>query len=195
MDGTGSFGSKKVSSASCLTKKQRDGTTTYYQQVLGASLVHPDHQVVIPLAPEMIIPQDGSTKNDCERNAARRFVANFRGDYPWPGNVRELRNCLERAAIIVPNGSLIRSQHLSIATPALQTAISPAATADHLPDDNEFGYRFSFSCDTISLDAITRRVLDLTLEQCGGNKTKAAQVLKVGRNMFYPQAPKDDASG
>ena len=106
-------------------------------------------------------------------------------EYSWPGNVRELRNCLERAAIIVPNGSLIRSKHLSIATPPQQTAISPAATADYLPDEGDFGYRFSFSHGTISLDAITRRVLDLTLEQCGGNKTKAAQLLKVGRNMFY----------
>ena len=82
MDGTGSFGSQKVSSGSCLVKKHRNGTTTYSQQVLGAALVHPDYQVVIPLAPEMIIPQDGSTKNDCERNAARRLVANFREDYP-----------------------------------------------------------------------------------------------------------------
>jgi DNA-binding NtrC family response regulator len=99
--------------------------------------------------------------------------------------VRELRNCLERAAIIVPNGSLIRSKHLSIATPSHEAATSPAATANHVPDEDEFGYRFSFTSDTISLDAIMRRVLDLTLEQCSGNKTRAAQLLKVGRNMFY----------
>jgi DNA-binding NtrC family response regulator len=117
-------------------------------------------------------------------------------EYPWPGNVRELRNCLERAAIIVPNGNLIRSKHLSIATPLHEeAATSPAATADHTPDEDEFGYRFSFSRDAISLEAITRRVLDLSLEQCGGNKTKAAQLLKVGRNMFYHHSTKDDAPG
>lgn len=82
MDGTGSYSSKKVRSASCQVKKHRDGTETYYQQVLGAALVHPDHRVVIPLAPEMIIPQDGTTKNDCERNAAKRFLPKFRADYP-----------------------------------------------------------------------------------------------------------------
>jgi hypothetical protein len=82
MDGTGSYSSKKVSSASCQVKKHRNGTETYYQQVLGAALVHPDHRVVIPLAPEMIIPQDGTTKNDCERNAAKRFLPKFRADYP-----------------------------------------------------------------------------------------------------------------
>jgi hypothetical protein len=33
--------------------------------MLGAVLVHPDHKVVIPLAPEPIVKGDGSTKNDC----------------------------------------------------------------------------------------------------------------------------------
>lgn len=81
-DGTGSYSSKKVKSASCLTKKHRNGSETYYQQVLGAALVHPDHRVVIPLAPEMIIPQDGTTKNDCERNASKRWLPAFRSDFP-----------------------------------------------------------------------------------------------------------------
>ena len=30
----------------------------------------------------MIIPQDGATKNDCERNAAKRFLPKFRCDFP-----------------------------------------------------------------------------------------------------------------
>jgi hypothetical protein len=82
IDGTGSFSSQKVSSATCLVKKHKNGSTTYYQQVLGAALVHPDRREVIPLMPEMIIPQDGAVKNDCERNATKRFLARFREDYP-----------------------------------------------------------------------------------------------------------------
>jgi hypothetical protein len=82
LDGTGSYSSRNLSSASCLIKKSRDGSELYYQQLLGAALVHPDHRVVIPLAPEMIIPQDGATKNDCERNAAKRFLPKFRCDFP-----------------------------------------------------------------------------------------------------------------
>ena len=82
LDGTGSFSSEKLSSASCLVKKSRSGKETYYQQVLGAAIVHPDLKEVIPLAPEMIIRQDGSKKNDCERNAARRFLQKLRQDHP-----------------------------------------------------------------------------------------------------------------
>ena len=82
LDGTGSFSSTKLSSASCLVKKSRSGKETFYQQVLGAALVHPDFKEVIPLAPEMIIHQDGATKNDCERNAAKRFLCKLRQDHP-----------------------------------------------------------------------------------------------------------------
>ena len=36
----------------------------------------------IPLMPEPIVKQDGTEKNDCERNAAKRFVSKFRQDHP-----------------------------------------------------------------------------------------------------------------
>lgn len=82
IDGTGSFSSKTLKSDSCSIKKHRDGTETYYQQVLGVAIVHPDFQEVIPLCPEMIQKQDGATKNDCERNAARRLLPKIREDHP-----------------------------------------------------------------------------------------------------------------
>src|SRR5665811_683836 len=63
IDGTGSFSSEKLCSSSCMVKKSRSGKTTYYQQVLGAAIVHPDFKEVIPLAPEMITRQDGAKKN------------------------------------------------------------------------------------------------------------------------------------
>jgi hypothetical protein len=86
MDGTGSFSSTALSSASCLEKKsKKTGQITYHQQVLGAAIVHPDYREVIPLAPEMIIKQDGSTKNDCERNAAKRLLQKVREDHPRLG--------------------------------------------------------------------------------------------------------------
>jgi hypothetical protein len=49
---------------------------------LGAALIHPDKREVIPLMPEPIIKQDGTEKNDCERNAAKRFITTLRQDHP-----------------------------------------------------------------------------------------------------------------
>jgi len=82
LDGTGYFSSQKIHCPCCLQKEHADGTVTYYHHMLGAALVHPDKAEVIPLAPEPIVKQDGQTKNDCERNAARRFLEHFRQDHP-----------------------------------------------------------------------------------------------------------------
>jgi hypothetical protein len=60
----------------------KTGEITYSHQMLGAAIVHPDQKAVIPLAPEPIIKQDGETKNDCERNAVKRFLEQLRKDHP-----------------------------------------------------------------------------------------------------------------
>lgn len=83
LDGTGFFSSKKLGNINCMEKvNKKTGEVTYYQQMLGAAIVHPDFKEVIPLAPEFIVKQDGQTKNDCERNAAKRFFEKLRGDHP-----------------------------------------------------------------------------------------------------------------
>jgi hypothetical protein len=81
-DGTGFYSSEKVSSDYCMGKKSKNGNTLYYQQMYAAAFVHPDHKEVIPVFPEMITRKDGAQKNDSERNAARRFYAEFRREHP-----------------------------------------------------------------------------------------------------------------
>jgi len=82
VDGTGLFSSNKVSCPHCCKKESQDGTASYYHQMLGACIVHPDKKNVIPLCPELILNQDGSSKNDCERNACKRFLEHFRREHP-----------------------------------------------------------------------------------------------------------------
>ena len=82
LDGTGYFASQTIHCASCLHKVHRNGSLTYYHQMLGAAIIHPDFREVIPLMPEPIMRHDGTGKNDCERNAAKRFIARLRHDHP-----------------------------------------------------------------------------------------------------------------
>jgi Transposase DDE domain len=82
LDGTGYFSSQQIHCESCLETHHRNGTVTYRHQMLGAALIHPDRREVIPLMPEPIIKQDGTKKNDCERNAAKRFMVKLRQDHP-----------------------------------------------------------------------------------------------------------------
>lgn len=82
LDGTGYFASKTIHCPNCLEKHLRNGEVLYHHQMLGAAIVHPDRAEVLPLMPEPIIKQDGEQKNDCERNAAKRFLAALRQDHP-----------------------------------------------------------------------------------------------------------------
>jgi hypothetical protein len=83
LDGTGYFSSQKIHCGSCLEKlNQQTGEVTYEHHMLGAVIVHPDHKEVIPLAPEPLQKQDGSNKNDCERNAAKRLLRKIRQEHP-----------------------------------------------------------------------------------------------------------------
>src|ERR1022692_478135 len=82
LDGTGYFSSDKVHCPNCMEKHHEDGSVTYYHQTLGAAIIHPDKSAVLPLMPEPILKQDGEAKNDCERNAARRYLEKFRVDHP-----------------------------------------------------------------------------------------------------------------
>jgi len=82
LDGTEYFSSKTIHCTSCLHRVHRNGAITYAHQLLGAAIIHPDQRAVIPLMPEPIVNRDGTDKNDCERNAAKRFVAKLRQDHP-----------------------------------------------------------------------------------------------------------------
>jgi two-component system response regulator HydG len=90
--------------------------------------------------------------------------------YPWPGNVRELQNCLERAV------ALARYDQI---------------TVDDLPE-NVRGHRRSYvvvasddPSELVSLEETERRYILRVMEAVAGNKTLAAQVLKVGRKTLY----------
>lgn len=81
-DGTGHFSSSKVSCPHCCKKESAKSGTSYYHQMFGVCVVHPDKRNVIPLCPEPILNQDGNNKNDCERNACKRFLTHFRREHP-----------------------------------------------------------------------------------------------------------------
>jgi DNA-binding NtrC family response regulator len=87
----------------------------------------------------------------------------------WPGNVRELEHCLERA-LILSHGGLITPEHLE-----------PAAH----PTDDPF--------DAVPLEEglhpavarLERRMVERALNQAGGNRTHAAEILKINRRLLY----------
>ena len=83
VDGTQTFFSGKLHCNDCCIKNQGKPSEAYYHQLMEGCIVHPDQKVVIPLAPEAIVLQDGATKNDCEKSAIKRFLANVKKDHPF----------------------------------------------------------------------------------------------------------------
>jgi hypothetical protein len=75
LDGTEYFCSRKISCPQCSTRRRSDGGVEHFHAFLGATLVAPGHHQVLPLPPEFIAPQDGAEKQDCERSAAKRWLA------------------------------------------------------------------------------------------------------------------------
>jgi hypothetical protein len=82
IDGVEHFSSTKIHCDHCTTRQRRNGKTSYHHSGLAAVLLHPDHQEVFPLDFEAVLKPDGSRKNDCERNAAKRLCAALDEHYP-----------------------------------------------------------------------------------------------------------------
>ena len=78
-DGTEFFSSQKLGCPHCLTRKRANGKTESYHSMLSATVVAPGHSKVVPLTPEFIAPQDGAEKQDCERNAVKRWFEKHGG--------------------------------------------------------------------------------------------------------------------
>ena len=86
--------------------------------------------------------------------------------YDWPGNVRELRNCIE-SAVVMASGRFIVMEDLPP---------GPRSTQEkkeiHIPALS-------------SLQEAEKILIAETLAMLGWNKTKTAEVLKIGRKTLY----------
>ncbi len=81
LDGTEYFCSKAIHCRHCSTRLRGKGETEYFHAMLGATLVAPGHDKVIPLEPEFVVPRDGAEKQDCENAAAKRWLATHGARY------------------------------------------------------------------------------------------------------------------
>ena len=81
-DGVDYFSSTEVSCDNCSTAVHHRGEEeeyiSYSHKMFNVGIVHPTENLFIPLAPEFITPQDGHSKQDCEQEAAKRWLGNFR---------------------------------------------------------------------------------------------------------------------
>ena len=90
LDGTQYFTSQRISCANCAQKTAVSGTVTYSHCLLTPVIVAPGQAEVLALEPEFITPQDGHAKQDCEQEAAKRWVRQHAPQLPFTDNVTVL---------------------------------------------------------------------------------------------------------
>ena len=86
LDGVTYFESTEIHCKNCLQREDRNGKVHYYHSAITPVIVKPGQKHVLSLMPECIEPQDGQEKQDCERNAAKRWLARHSLGYaptPW----------------------------------------------------------------------------------------------------------------
>ena len=114
--------------------------------------------------------------------------------YPWPGNVRQLLNLCRQLCVMAP-GDQIFPEDL----PADMFGKSPAqgATADWSDALRNWARRELVSGQTDLLsraqDELERVLIDCALEQTGGQRQKAAELLGLGRNTLTRKLQKFDS--
>ena len=92
--------------------------------------------------------------------------------HSWPGNVREVKNAIQRAFILSEStvGSDLLGVEMLSGSPAInsRSAGGLGAIAVGLP-----------------LDEVERIMIQATLEQCGGDKRRTAEVLGISLKTLY----------
>ena len=85
--------------------------------------------------------------------------------HAWPGNVRELRNVVQRAFILAPNDISVDALPLGLAEERLGTTLAIRVGTP--------------------IEEAERRLILATLEQCVGDKRKAAEALRISLKTLY----------
>lgn len=92
-------------------------------------------------------------------------------NYNWPGNVRELKNVIERA-VILENKKFITPEDLP-------REIMPCA-----PAESSIGEEFILPENGIDLDVLEKQLIRQALNRTNGNKTQAAKLLAISRDVL-----------
>jgi len=83
LDGVWFYQSTNIKCGHCLHHEMKDGETLYYHDMVAAVLVKAKEETVLPLNPEFIRNEDGQEKQDCERNAVKRWLESNAQRYKW----------------------------------------------------------------------------------------------------------------
>lgn len=117
--------------------------------------------------------------------------------YTWPGNVRELLHCIEYAVNIM-EGGIVRAEHLppyvhanalELEPPLATPSAASCQTHDQLTLPPQ-GAPPEASGETFRLHEVAADTIREALAFHGGNISRTAKALGIGRNTLYAKMRK-----
>jgi DNA-binding NtrC family response regulator len=113
-------------------------------------------------------------------------------EYHWPGNVRELRNSIERVAILVDAPVATREDLEACGifdapreTPRVEASPRSASSDSGSRPRVDDGERSLEKVAREAADQAERRRILAVLDETGGNRTRAAEILQVSRSTLW----------
>lgn len=88
--------------------------------------------------------------------------------YDWPGNIRELKNSIE-SSVVLARGNIIQLEDLP-AQITSQVAENKSSITIDLP---------------VTMEEAERKIILSTIEYCAGNKSRASELLEIGRKTLH----------
>jgi transcriptional regulator with GAF, ATPase, and Fis domain len=111
------------------------------------------------------------------REAMRALVS-----YDFPGNIRELENAIERA-VIIASGRQIEIEDLPETISGIKPDFSQTVNLEKITAITN-GAKIEFELPAAMQD-IEKSAIEATLKFTGGDKSRAARLLKIGRKTLY----------
>ena len=121
----------------------------------------------IPLLAGTFLDRLGELRNEPPKRLTEE-AAQAMLEYAWPGNVRELENALERAVILTPGEEV----ELGVLPSRIAERRSEPLVAERTPANP-------------TLEVIERSYIMYVLQNEGGNKSRAADVLGIDPSTLY----------
>ena len=108
--------------------------------------------------------EENNKKIDSISLSARKALSS----YPWPGNIRELKNAMEAASVMAKGRTIEYEDLPQYVRGGLDKPKSSLTIA--LP---------------ITMEEAEKKIIFETINYCGGNKSKASEVLGIGRKTLH----------
>ncbi len=96
-------------------------------------------------------------------------------NYDWPGNVRELRTAIEHGVVMSNSSAILPKDLPAHIRSGLKISTAPASSSPTLLPAQ----------DGLNLRDSEHHLILRALEECGGNRSKAAQKLGISRRTLY----------